>query len=313
MLVAEAGAMTLSGVYVPLITPFDAAGAVAFDALESLAHEVLDGGAAGLVALGTTGEPTSLTEAERRGVVDVQARVCRDHSVPLVVGASTVEALTSLRDRPEVAAALCLVPPFVRPGEAGVVAQFTALAAASPVPLLAYHVPYRTGQRLSAATLRRLAAIDGVVGVKYSAGGIDATAIDLLADRQDGFAVLGGDDPFISPLLALGADGGILASAHVATAEFVALVEAWRAGAATEARPLGHRLATLSTALFAEPNPTVIKAVLHAQGRIPTADVRLPLLPAAPEAARSALRGLGDERAHRLDRLGLGQALVHAR
>jgi 4-hydroxy-tetrahydrodipicolinate synthase len=152
-----------------------------------------------------------------------------------------------------------------------------------------------------------------VVGVKYAAGGIDHDAVDLLADRPDGFAVLGGDDPFISPLLALGADGGILASAHVATAEFVALVEAWRAGAATEARPLGHRLATLSTALFAEPNPTVIKAVLHAQGRIPTADVRLPLLPAAPEAARSALRGLGDERAHRLDRLGLGQALVHAR
>ncbi|MEH1124355.1 dihydrodipicolinate synthase family protein [Micromonospora sp. CPCC 206061] len=302
--------MTLSGVYVPLITPFDRADAVAFDALESLAHEVLDGGAAGLVALGTTGEPASLTEAERSGVVDVLARVCGDHSVPLVVGASTVEGLHALRDRPEVAAALCLVPPFVRPGEAGVVAQFAALAAASPVPLLAYHVPYRTGQHLSAQALRRLAAIDGVVGVKYAADGVDATAVDLLADRPDGFAVLGGDDPFVSPLLALGADGGILASAHVATAEFAALVEAWRAGSATEARPLGHRLASLSTALFAEPNPTVIKAVLHAQGRIPTADVRLPLLPAQPEAARSALRHLQDERDKRDDRLG--RALVAA-
>ncbi|MCW6011055.1 dihydrodipicolinate synthase family protein [Micromonospora sp. CPCC 205371] len=298
--------MTFSGVYVPMITPFDTAGAVAFGALESLAHEVLDGGAAGLVALGTTGEPASLTESERHGVVDVLARVCTDRSVPLVVGASTAEALRELGDRPAVAAALCLVPPFVRPGEAGVVAQFTALAAASPVPLLAYHVPYRTGQPLSADTLRRLAAIDGVAGVKYSAGGVDATAIDLLADRPDGFAVLGGDDPFISPLLALGADGGILASAHVATAEFAALVEAWHTGTA---RALGHRLATLSTALFAEPNPTVIKAVLHAQGRIPTADVRLPLLPASPEAARSALRCLQGEPD---DRLGLGRLLVNA-
>lgn len=301
--------MTFSGVYVPLVTPFDANGAVAFGALESLAHEVLDGGAAGLVALGTTGEPASLTEAERHGVVDVVARVCMDRSVPLVVGASTAEALRELGERPAVAAALCLVPPFVRPGEAGVVAHFAALVAASPVPLLVYHVPYRTGQHLSAGTLRRLAAIDGVAGVKYAVGGIDATTIDLLADRPDGFAVLGGDDPFISPLLALGADGGILASAHVATAEFVALVASWRTGSGSA---LGHRLAALSTALFAEPNPAVIKAVLHAQGRIPTADVRLPLLPASPDAVRSALRRLQDQPDHRLDRVGLGHSLVNA-
>ncbi len=102
--------------------------------------------------------------------------------------------------------------------------------------------------------------------------------------------MLGGDDAFISPLLALGAHGGILASAHVATAEFVALVDAWHAGATERARALGHRLAALSGALFAAPNPTVVKGVLHAQGRIPTAGVRLPLLPAADGTVRAALR-----------------------
>ena len=177
-------------------------------------------------------------------------------------------------------AALSLVPPFLRPGPAGVHAHFSALAAESPVPLIVYHVPYRTGQELGAGALRDLAAIPGVAGIKYATGAVDAAAVELLADVPAGFAVLGGDDVVVSPLLALGAHGGILASAHLATAGFAELIEAWHTGDATRARKIGHGLAPLSAALFAEPNPTVIKAVLHAQGRIPTAAVRLPLLPA---------------------------------
>ncbi|WP_433358999.1 dihydrodipicolinate synthase family protein [Streptosporangium sp. CA-115845] len=287
--------MTLTGVYVPLITPFDATGAVAFTALEALVHEVLDAGASGVVALGTTAEPTSLTAAEQRGVVDVIARVCRERSARLVVGAGTVEAVKALRGRSEVVAALSVVPPFLRPGEAGIIAHFAALAVASPVPLVVYHVPYRTGQQLSADAVRRLADLAGVAGIKYAVGGIDADAIELLADLPTGFAVLGGDDAFISPLLALGAHGGILASAHFATARFVELVDAWHAGATFRARTLGHRLAAMSSAMFAEPNPTVIKAVLHAQGRIPTAAVRLPLLPAGSDSVRAALRHVDAE------------------
>jgi 4-hydroxy-tetrahydrodipicolinate synthase len=281
--------MKLTGVYVPLITPFDSAGAVALDVLEALVHQVLDAGAAGVVALGTTAEPAALTGPEQRAVVDVAGRVCRERGAQLLVGAGTPEALHALRSRSEVVAALSLVPPFTRPGEAGVLAHFTALAAASPVPLVVYHVPYRTGQHLSADALRRLADLPGVVGVKYAVGGIDADTVALLADLPAGFAVLGGDDAFISPLLALGAHGGILASAHVATAQFVELADAWRTGDVARARALGHRLAVLSTALFAEPNPTVVKAVLHTHGRIPTAAVRLPLLPAHPDTTQTAL------------------------
>jgi 4-hydroxy-tetrahydrodipicolinate synthase len=189
-----------------------------------------------------------------------------------------------------VTAALSVVPPFVRPGEAGVIAHFAALAAASPVPLVVYHVPYRTGQHLSAEAIRRLADLDGVIGIKYAIGGIDAETIDLLRDPPADFAVLGGDDAFVSPLLALGAHGGILASAHFATALFVELVDAWHVGESVRARGIGHRLAGLSSAMFAEPNPTVIKAVLHAQGRIPTAEVRLPFLSAGSSTVRSALQ-----------------------
>jgi 4-hydroxy-tetrahydrodipicolinate synthase len=288
--------MTLTGLYVPLITPFDGTGAVDPDTLETLAHRVLDGGANGIVALGTTAEPAALTGAERRLVVDVTARVCRERSAALLVGAQTPEELQAVGHRPEVVAALTLVPPFIRPGEAGVIAHFTRLAAASPVPLVAYDVPHRTGQYLSVDALRRLARVPGVVGVKYAPGGINADTIALFADPPPGFAVLGGDDPFIWPLLALGAHGGILASAHLATEGFAELIAAWNARDVTKARDLtatrdlGRRLATLSAALFAEPNPTVIKAVLHARGLIPTAAVRPPLLPAAADTTAAACR-----------------------
>ncbi|MFI9012153.1 dihydrodipicolinate synthase family protein [Actinosynnema sp. NPDC053489] len=281
--------MTLTGLYVPLITPFDRSGAVALDALEALAEQAVDEGARGLVALGTTAEPSSLTPAEQQAVLGVVTRVCRARHVPLVVGANTPRALRELADHPEVVASLTVVPSFVRPGEEGALAHLTRLAADSPVPLVVYDIPYRTGQYLSASALRRLAEVPGVAGVKYAAGGINADTVALFADLPPDFAVLGGDDAFISPLLALGAHGGILASAHVATAAFARLIDLWHAGDVAAARDLGGRLSALSAALFAEPNPTVIKAVLHARGRIPTPDVRLPLLPAHPDSATAAL------------------------
>ncbi|GAA4606926.1 4-hydroxy-tetrahydrodipicolinate synthase [Actinoplanes octamycinicus] len=274
--------MELTGVFVPMITPFDASGAVALPALRRLAHEVLDAGATGLVALGTTGEPAALTDGEREQVLDVLSRVCATHGAPLLGPPDE-----------RCAAAVSLVPPFVRPGPDGVVAHFTALAATSPVPLVVYHVPPRTGQSLDAATLRRIGALDRVIGIKYATGALDADLVALLADPPPGFAVLSGDDVFLSPLLALGAAGGILASAHVATGRFVALTRAWRCGDLDAAGKLGHHLAPLSAALFAEPNPTVIKAVLHAHGRIPTPAVRLPLLAATASATQAALRLAG--------------------
>ena len=286
----------LRGIYVPLVTPFTADGTIASDALEALAHSALDEGAAGLAALGTTAEAAALDADERRTVLRVTAAVCRERGAALLVGAGAGdtrgagEALLALgRDLPQAAAAMVTVPAFTRPGEAGVVAHFRRLAELSPVPLVIYHIPYRTGQRLGAAALLELAAVPGIAGVKYAVGGIDQDTVELLGAAPEGFAVLAGDDVFLSPLLALGAAGGILASAHLATARFVELADAWHAGDTARARPLGHRLAALAAAAFTAPNPTVIKAVLHARGRIPTPDVRLPLLPAGAAASAAAL------------------------
>jgi 4-hydroxy-tetrahydrodipicolinate synthase len=287
--------MELSGVYVPLITPFSRDGEVDLAGLDRLAREVAAAGAAGLVALGTTGEPAVLEDAERRAVLDVCAAVRRDTATTLVVGAGgsgtrrSAAALAELAAWPEVDAALVPVPSFVRPTEAGVVRHMAEVAARSPVPVIVYHVPHRSARPLGAAALRELAALPGVVGVKHAVPALDADAVTLLADPPPGFSVLAGDDVMAAPLLALGAAGGIIASAHLCTGRWAAMVDAWRAGDARQARCLCAPLARLAAALFAEPNPTVIKAVLHARGRIATPDVRLPLLPPEPATVAAAL------------------------
>lgn len=287
--------MNLRGIYVPLITPFTADGKVAEDALDSLARTMLDDGATGLVALGTTAEAATLDETEKRLVVEICARACRERNAELVVGAGTNDTrqslaeLQALAEWPETTAALVPVPYFTRPSEAGVIAHFAELAAGSPVPLIVYNIPYRTGQTVGVAALRALAAIPGVAGVKQAVGSLDGDTVSLLADPPADFAVLGGEDAFLSPLLALGAAGAIAATSQLCPGRFAELVTAWRAGDLETARELGGHLAALAEAVFAEPNPSVIKGVLHAQGRIPTPDVRLPLLSAGPDSVAATL------------------------
>jgi 4-hydroxy-tetrahydrodipicolinate synthase len=283
--------VSIAGLYLPLITPYDPRGAVDLEALERLAGDLIDGGATGLVALGSTGEPFALTEAESAAVVDRVAGVCVDRGAQLVVGAGAADTRTTiarheaLASVPGVTASLAVVPYYVRPSEAGVVAHFDAVAAASPVPVLIYEVPPRTGVRLSAEALLEIAAIDGVVGMKLSPGALDEATVRVLAGAPEGFAVLCGDDAFVHAFMALGAAGAVVASAHVATERFAALV---RDGDRRDA----EALLPLVLALFAEPNPVVIKAVLHAEGRIATPDVRPPHLTASTAAVDRALASL---------------------
>jgi len=283
--------MLLRGLYPPLVTPFDAGGRVDVGALRSLASELLDAGAAGLVALGSTAEPFALSDDESAAVVDMVAGMCFERDAQLIVGAGTVDTRATiarheaLAEVPGVTASLAVVPYYMRPGEAAVVAHFEAVAARSPVPVLVYNIPYRTGLSLSAGALLAIAAIDGVAGMKQSGGGVDEDTVRLLAGAPDGFAVLSGDDAFILPLMALGAAGAIAASAHFATERFARLV-------AEPSRANAEALLPLVLALFAEPNPAVIKAVLHAQGRIATPDVRMPMAGASRAALARALAAL---------------------
>ena len=285
--------MAFTGLFVPLVTPFTAQGDVAGAALETLARSVLDDGASGLVALGTTAEAANLTAQERRTIVDVCAEVCGERGAPLVVGTgsnstdASVDAMSDVDAR--AAAALVVVPYYSRPSEDGVVEHFRRLAAACPVPVLVYHVPYRTGRSLTAGTLARLARIPNVVGFKHAVGGIDDDTVAFLGATAAHTSILAGDDLHAAPMLALGASGAIMASANVATRAYADLVAAWRAGATDRARRLHDRLVPLTRALFAEPNPVVVKAVLAHRGRIPSPDVRLPLLASSAAATAAAL------------------------
>jgi len=212
---------SLRGVYVPLITPFAADGSVAFDAIEALACEYLDAGAAGLVPLGTTGEAPLLDGDEKRAIVELCARIGVERDAQVIVGsgtnntASTVEATMAYGAIEGVSHAMVVVPYYVRPSQAGIVAHVTAAADASPVPVVVYNIPIRSGRVLEAPGMLELAAHPNVVGVKQAVDGIDMATLEILAGAPRDFAVLGGDDPYLFPTVLLGGAGAICASAHV--------------------------------------------------------------------------------------------------
>lgn len=287
----------LRGVYIPLVTPFAADGSVDLEAVEQLAVRALDAGVAGLVPLGTTGESPLLDSDEKHAVVDVCTRVARGRGAHVIVGAgtnstrSTVSAVEGLAES-GATAALCVVPYYLRPSQAGIVAHFEAVAAASPVPIVLYNIPSRTGQPLEPDSLLRLANTANVIGVKQSVGAVDVGTLRVLAEAPDDFAVLGGDDPILFPLVLLGGAGAVAASAHVCTRRYVEMIECGLAGKVDEGRAHHEALLPVARACFAEPNPAVFKGVLAAQGLIATPDVRAPLANASPAAVEAALEAI---------------------
>ena len=283
---------------VPVVTPFDQDGRVDEEALERHALEILGAGASGIVAAATTGEATALDDDERAAVISICARVCAAGNAVLVVGAGTyntretIARHEALADVPTVRASLAVVPYYVRPSEAAIVAHFQVVAERSPVPLIVYNIPYRTARGLGSAALLELAQTDNVVGVKQAVGGIDADTLQVLSQAPQSFSVLGGDDAFLLPLVLMGGAGAIAASANVATDHYAAMIDAGLAGDVVEGRRIAEALLPLTLALFAEPSPAVIKALLHAEGRIPTPHVRMPLADASPVACEQALAAL---------------------
>jgi 4-hydroxy-tetrahydrodipicolinate synthase len=287
--------LDLRGVWVPLVTPFDRRDRVDVDAIERLCHEYLQAGARGIVALGTTGESTALDAKEKHAVVDACSSVCERLDAPLIVGTGTnstrgtIDATIALTDVPAVVGVLVVVPYYVRPSDEGVLAHYRAVADASPVPVVAYNIPYRTGKGLGSAAMLELAQVDNVAGVKQAVGSLDTDTLVILANAPDGFHVLCGEDPFIYPVTQLGGVGAIAASSHLCTERFVAMVDCALAGKHEDGRAHEEALLPVVRAGFAEPNPAVFKGVLHAQGRIPTPDLRLPMLAASQASIDHAL------------------------
>jgi 4-hydroxy-tetrahydrodipicolinate synthase len=288
----------LHGLWVPIVTPFDADDQIDVSALERLCRRLLAEGARGIVALGTTGEPATLTDDEQHKIVAICAHTCSEMGGLLIVGTgtnstrTTVSTTQQLASRPGVAAALVVVPYYTRPSSAAIVEHYRAVASESPVPIVAYNVPYRTGRELHASDLLAIAALDNVVGLKQSVGCIDADTLEVLRSAPPYFHVFAGDDAYILPTMLMGGAGAIAAAAHVCTQQFAALVEAARSGNFVEARQLAERLLPVVVAGFSEPNPSLWKAALHHLGEIATPNLRGPMSNASAEATARILAAI---------------------
>jgi 4-hydroxy-tetrahydrodipicolinate synthase len=155
-----------------------------------------------------------------------------------------------------------------------------------------YNIPARTGRNLGPAGMLELARTPNITGVKQALAALDAETLEILARAPRSFSVLGGEDTLLFPLMLMGAAGTISAAAHVCTARFVAMIECGLAGKVEDGRAHAEVLLPVVQAMFAEPNPSVFKGVLCEQGKIPTPDVRLPLVNASGGAVERALEAI---------------------
>jgi 4-hydroxy-tetrahydrodipicolinate synthase len=281
------------GLWVPLVTPFRA-GAVDHEALARLTGTLAPTGIAGFVVCGSTGEAAALDEQEQLACLDTVSR--HAGGLPLVMGVSGY----NLRDTqawvrrlsaeaagtaPALRGLLIPAPHYVRPSQDGIRHWFETLADTSALPVIVYDIPYRTGAVIGRDTLLALAGHPNVHAVK-DCGGDGAKTQALIGDGR--LAMLAGEDLQLFSTLAHGGAGAITASAHLHTGRFVDTVQALLRGDLAAARAAWFPLLPLIEALFAEPNPGPLKALLARRGLI-AAELRAPMT-GVPDALLARLQ-----------------------
>ena len=288
-----------SGIWIPLVTPFRS-GEIDHEALRRLVRSYRADGVAGFVALGTTGEPSSLRHDEKKAVLDTvldEANGC-----PVVVGlagnnVAELHAQSHELNTLPLSGILVPAPYYVRPSQAGLLGHFTSLADISAHPVVLYDIPYRTGVTIEVDTLLTLAAHPNITAVKDCGGSLQKTLALILDGR---LSVLAGEDLGFFNLLCLGGSGAIAASAHLRTDAFVGVYRAVKNGDLAEGRRLFHRLVPLIEALGAEPNPGPVKQALANLGQASN-ELRAPMtgvsaaLRARLEAILGGNRGAGTD------------------
>ncbi len=280
------------GIWLPLITPFHA-GEVDHAALARLARRYAATGIAGFVAGATTGEGALLDAREQDAVFATLRDAAPDH--PIVVGLTASATHFAAARAREIAAlrpdGLLVTPPvYVRPTQDGIRRHVEAVVEAAGLPVLVYNIPYRTGVNVELDTLQALARDTRVAGVKECGGGLERMTRLV---HETPLAILSGDDSQNFAALCAGAHGTIASSAHLLPEWHVRLYTLLRDGRLADARRLSVALQPLVTALFAEPNPAPVKALLAAQGWCEDG-LRLPFVPAS-DALRVKLDALHAE------------------
>lgn len=279
--------MKLNGVYIPLVTPF-LDGQVDYDSYARLVEHYAAKNVSGLIPLGTTGESPAITDDEYERIVEKTLEIAGGR-VPVYVGLGgnyTDKVIAHIKaiEKYGVDGILSVAPYYNRPDQRGMYRHFLKISEATDLDIIIYNIPYRTGRNIENDTLRKLAELPNIIGLKDSCGDIRQTT-ELLLDRPDDFSILTGEDALYYTTLALGGDGGILASAHLNTEDFLGIYERIKLNDHRGALEIFRPLAKFIPLLFAEPNPAPIKYCLKKQGLIASGEVRLPLVDISPELA----------------------------
>lgn len=290
--------INLSGMGVALITPFRHDKTIDFDALARLLDYQIESGVDYLVVLGTTSEAPTLEQDERTRIKQFVASHTAGR-VPLVLGcggnctAAVIRELQST-DLAPFSAILSVVPYYNKPSQQGIYCHYAEIAKASPLPVILYNVPGRTGVNMTAETTLRLAAdFPNIVGIKEASGNM-AQMDEIIKHKSPDFMVISGDDGVTFPLITLGAVGVISVIGNAFPREFSRMVRLALAGDYAAARTIHHRFGDLFGLLFVDGNPAGVKSLLHAMGFIEN-ELRLPLVPTridTNEKIRAVLEGL---------------------
>lgn len=269
------------GLGVALVTPFDINGDVDYDRLHLLVNRLVAGGADYIVVLGTTAETPCLTDDEKRRIRESVAEWVGGR-VPLVLGFGgncTAALCEELRawDGDGYMAILSVTPFYNKPSQQGLYEHFKAVAEASPLPVLLYNVPGRTGVNMQPATTLRLAReVPGIAGVKEASGNLTQIG-EIIAGAPEGFAVISGDDALTVDMAAMGAQGVISVIGNAAPNVWSRLTHLALDGKVMEAKEMYAGLDALEKMLFAEGNPAGIKALMDVMG-LCEGVLRLPLV-----------------------------------
>lgn len=280
------------GVAPALVTPFTTEDDIDEEAFQALVERQIHGGVSGLVVLGTTGENPTVTDKERRKLVDLALETA-DGRVPVIVGTgtnNTDESIAYSRQAVDAGADGVLVvgPYYNKPTQEGFVGHVQAIADAIDAPILLYNVPGRTSFNIEVETVLHMAEeVPQVAGVKEASGDLEQIA-EILMHRPDDFAVYSGDDEMTLPLLALGGDGVVSVISNALPTQIVDLATAGFDGRLDDAREQHFDLLPAMRACFLETNPIPIKDVCAALGWMQP-HVRLPLEP-LPERAPARQR-----------------------
>lgn len=270
------------GLGIALITPFKADGSIDYDALIRLVEYQIKNGADFLCIMGTTAETPCLSLDEKTRLKELLVERVAGR-VPLLMGcggnntAAVVHELKTANWQ-GIDGILSVCPYYNKPSQEGLYQHFKAIAEASPVPVVLYNVPGRTGVNMTAETTLRLARdFQNIVAIKEASG--DITQMDdIIKNKPAHFDVISGDDGITFPLITLGAVGVISVIGNALPAEFSRMLRLALNGDYESARTIHHKFAELFKLLFVDGNPAGVKAMLHAMGLIEN-QLRLPLVP----------------------------------